>query len=264
MNKTVTLAAATGIVLALAFSLGAIPAGLNAQAQIAEPTPFPSREKTLSVIGTATTSVDPDLVNVQFGVEIQKETAKEAFDANTAQMNAIVNAIKSVGITDDEISTAHLTIYPVYESYQDKVTGVYKQRLIGYSVSNIIRVETEKMSLASDIIDGAVAAGANRVDSVYFTLSPQRQMQVSDDLLAEAIKNAQSKAEKALAPLNYQIIGVKHVSLSEFGYPPPTLLPYYKAAYDGAIAESATRAPIFSSEQDVSTTASVIFIIGSR
>ncbi|MFN3654932.1 MAG: SIMPL domain-containing protein, partial [Candidatus Nitrosotenuis sp.] len=187
MNKTVTLAVATGIVLALAFSLGAIPAGVETQAQTTEPTPFPSREKTLSVTGTATTSVDPDLVNIQFGVETQKETAKEAFDANTEQMNAIVDAIKAVGITDDEISTSQLTIYPVYESYQDKVSGVYKQRLIGYSVSNIIRVETEKMSLASDIIDGAVAAGANRVDSVYFTLSPQRQMQVSDDLLAEAI-----------------------------------------------------------------------------
>ncbi|MGI0003867.1 MAG: SIMPL domain-containing protein, partial [Candidatus Nitrosotenuis sp.] len=71
MNKTITLAAATGIVLALAFSLGAIPSGIDVQAQT-EPTPFPSREKTLSVTGTATTSVDPDLLNVQFGVEVQK------------------------------------------------------------------------------------------------------------------------------------------------------------------------------------------------
>lgn len=264
MNKTITLAAATGIVLALAFSLGAIPAGFNAQAQTTETTPFPSREKTLSVSGTATTSVDPDLVNIQFGVEVQKETAKEAFDANTIQMNAIIDAIKSVGITDDEISTAQLTIYPVYESYHDKESNIYRQKLVGYSVSNIIRVETKKMDLASNIIDNAVNAGANRVDSVYFTLSPQRQMQVSDDLLAEAIKNARSKAEKALLPLDYQIIGVKHVSLSEFGYPPPIPMPYYKAAYDGAVAESAMRAPIFSSDQDVSTTASVVFIIGSK
>jgi hypothetical protein len=261
MNKTLTLAAATGIVLALAFSLGAIPSGIDAQAQT-EPTPYPSREKTLSVTGSATTSIDPDLLNVQFGVEVQKETAKEAFDANSQLMNAIVNAIKSVGITEDEISTTQLTIYPVYESYQEKETGIYKQKLVGYSVSNIIRVETKKLGLASDIIDSAVQAGANRVDSVYFTLSPQRQMQVSDDLLAEAIKNAKSKAEKALAPLDYQIIGIKHLSLSEFGYPPP--MPYYKTAmYDGAMAESA-RAPVFSSDQDVSTSASVVFIIGSK
>lgn len=260
MNKTITIAAATGIVLALAFSLGAIPVGIDAQAQT-EPTPFPSREKTLSVTGTATTSVDPDLLNVQFGIEVQKETAKEAFDSNSQQMNAVVDAIKSVGITEDEISTAQLTIYPVYESYQDKITGVYKQKLIGYSVSNIIRVETKNLSLASDIIDSAVQAGANRVDTVYFTLTPQRQMQVSDDLLADAIRNAESKAEKALVPLNYQIIGVKHVSLSEFGYPPP--VPYYKGSYAMDMAESA-RAPVFSSDQDVSTTASVVFIIGSK
>lgn len=261
MNKTITLAAATGIVLALAFSLGAIPSGIDVQAQT-EPTPFPSREKTLSVTGTATTSIDPDLLNVQFGVEVQKETAKEAFDANSQQMNAIVDAIKAVGITEDEISTAQLTIYPVYESYQEKETGIYKQKLVGYSVSNIIRVETKKLGLASDIIDSAVQAGANRVDSVYFTLSPQKQMQVSDDLLADAIKNAKSKAEKALAPLDYQIIGIKHVSLSDFGYPPPPM-PYYKMAYDGAMAESA-RAPVFSSDQDVSASASVVFIIGSK
>jgi uncharacterized protein len=260
MNKTITLAAATGIVLALAFSLGAIPSGIDVQAQT-EPTPFPSREKTISVTGTATTSVDPDLLNVQFGVEVQKVTAKEAFDANSQLMNAIVDAIKAVGITEDEISTTQLTIYPVYESYQEKETGIYKQKLVGYSVSNIIHVETKKLGLASDIIDSAVQAGANRVDSVYFALSPQKQMQVSDDLLAEAIKNAKSKAEKALVPLDYQITGIKHVSLSEFGYPPP--IPYYKTAYDGAMAESA-RAPVFSSDQDVSASASVIFIIGSK
>jgi hypothetical protein len=261
MNKTITIAAATGIVLSLAFVLGAIPSGIEAQAQT-ETTPFPSREKTLSVTGTATTSVDPDLLVVQFGVEVQKETAKEALQANSEMMTAVVDAIKSVGISDDEISTAHLTIYPVYESYQEKETGIYRQKLVGYAVSNIISVETKNLSLASDIIDSAVGAGTNRVDSVYFTLSPQRQMQVSDDLLAEAIKNAESKAQKALAPLNYQILGVKHISLSEFGYPPPVPV-FYKGAYD-AVAESAIRTPVFSSDQDVSTTASVVFIIGSK
>jgi hypothetical protein len=86
-------------------------------------------------------------------------------------------------------------------------------------------------------------------------------MQVSDDLLAAAIQNAKSKAEKALAPLEYQIIGVKSVSLTDFYMPPP--IPYYKAAYDGAMAESA-RTPVFSSDQDVSNSASVVFIIGSK
>ncbi len=258
MNKTISIATAMGLVLSVVFVLGTIPSGVDVQAQT-EPTPFPSREKTLSVTGTATASIDPDLLIVQFGVETQEKTAKEALDSNSNLMTAVVDAIRTTGIADNEISTSHLTVFPVYESFQEKETGIYRQKLVGYSVSNIIRVETKNLSLASSIIDGAVNAGANRVDMVQFALSPQKQTMVSDDLLADAIQNAKSKAEKALAPLGYQIIGVKHVSLSEFGYPPP--MPYYKS-FD--TMESAASTPVFSSEQDVSATASVIFIIGSK
>ena len=261
MNKTITVAAAIGVVLALAFSLGAIPAGTSAQAQT-EPTPYPSREKTISVSGQATTSVNPDRLNIRFGVEIQKPTAKEALDENTANMNAIVDAIKAAGVADNEVSTSQFTIYPVYESYQEKETGIYRQKLVGYSVSNIITVETSKLDIAPQVIDGAVAAGANRVDSVFFSLSPQRQQQVNDDLLAEAVENAKSKATKALAPLDQQIIGVKYVSLSDFGYPRPPI-PYY--SYDAKMGvEAAPQTPIFQSDQDVTATVNVVFLIGGN
>jgi len=59
------------------------------------------------------------------------------------------------------------------------------------------------------------------------------------------------------------IIGVKSLFLSEFGMPPPT--PLYSG--DFAMAESASfkaSTPVFSSDQDVTTTASVIFLIGSN
>ncbi|MEM2160268.1 MAG: SIMPL domain-containing protein [Candidatus Nitrosotenuis sp.] len=260
MNKTITVAAAIGVVLAVGFSLGAIPAGLNAQAQT-EPTPFPSREKTISVTGQATTFVQPDRLNINFGVEVQKPTAKEALDENTAKMNEVIAAIKAVGITDDEISTSQFSIYPVYESYQEKETGVYKQRLIGYSVSNIIHVKTANLDVASDVIDSAVDAGVNRVDSVFFSLSEKKQQQVNDDLLAEAITNAKAKATKALVPLDHQIIGVKYVNISDYGYYPPPVPMYYKeAAMDSASAAT----PIFASDQQVTATANVVFLIGSN
>ena len=105
-------------------------------------------------------------------------------------------------------------------------------------------------------------AGANRVDSVYFTLSPENEIKVKDELIAQAILNAKTKAENALAPLNHQIIGVKAVSLSEFGMPPPTPLYADMAMAEGASFKAST--PVFSSEQDVRTSASVIFLIGSN
>ena len=260
MNKTIGLAAIASVILVLAFASSLTQISNQATAQ--ETTPFPSREKIISVTGIATNSVEPDLLVVQFGVETQEKTARQALEANSNLMTNVVSAIISAGINEDDISTSRFNIQPIYDSYQEPLTGRYTQELKGYRVSNIVMVETTNMDSAADIIDGGVSAGANRVDSVYFTLSPQKQLDVKDDLISQAVKNAESKANKALAPLNHKIIGVKAISLSEFSIPYPS--PVY--AMDGfAKAESSfAPTPVFSSDQDVSTTANVIFLIGSN
>jgi uncharacterized protein len=260
MKKTISLATLAGVVLVLAFAFNLSP--LDNQAKAQETTPFPSREKVISVTGTATTSVDPDLLVIQFGVETQEKTAKASLESNSQMMSNVVNAIKGVGITEDELSTSRLNISPIYDYYNEP-SGKSTQELIGYRVSNILMVETEQLDKAADIIDGAVQVGANRIDSVYFTLSPQKQLEIKDGLLEGAILNAKSKAEKALSPLNHKIIGVKAVSLSEFGMPPPIPYPQYGFDMAGAAVMKAST-PVFSSEQDVTTTASVIFLIGSN
>jgi len=251
------LAATTIIVAVLAVS---VP---TSQTQVfAQQVPTASNEKTVSATGIATTSVDPDLLNINFGVETEAKTAKEAMSANAEAMAQVVAAIKKLGITDEELSTSGFNIYPVYRDISDPITGIYvKSELSGYRVSNILTVKTTKLTLASSILDMAVEAGANRVDNVYFTLSPQTQLVVQNDLIEKAVLNAKSKAEKAIAPLGQKIIGVKMVSLSDFAYPPP---PIYYGGYASADVLSAKATPIFSSNQDVTTTVNVVFLIGEQ
>ena len=259
MNK-ITLPTIAGIILIFAFVASLSLAENQAEA---ETTPFPSREKVISVTGTATTSVEPDLLVITFGMETQEKTAKDALSKNSQSMSSVVDTIKSLGISEDEINTSRFNIYPVYDNYRDPKTERYTQELIGYRVTNTITVETTHLDKAAEIIDGAVSTGANRVDNVYFTLSPQTQIDVQDNLLGQAVLNAKKKAENALSPLDHKIIGVKAVSLSEFGMPPPT--PLYSGvafAEDASFKTSST--PIFSSEQDITTTANVIFLIGSK
>ena len=258
MKTTRQLIISAILVIAVTVSIASI---FEAEAQ-EEVTPFPSREKTISVTGTATTEVKPDLLHISFGVETQEKTAKDALEQNSILMNAVIDAIKKAGVTEAEISTSNFNIYPVYDYYNEPITGRHTQELIGYRVSNIVSVETKNLDLAAAIIDNAVSSGANRVDSVFFTLSPQKHQEIKDNLLAKAVLNAKSKAEKALSPLDHKIIGVKAVSLSEFGFPTP--MPMYRA--DFAVAEAAIAAPtpVFTSDQDVSTTANVVFIIGSN
>jgi uncharacterized protein len=262
MNKTIGLAAIASVILVLAFATSLTQITNQATAQ--ETTPFPSREKIISVTGTATTSVDSDLLVIQFGVETQEKTAREALEANSNLMNNVVTAIINAEISEDDISTSRFSIQPIYESYKEPLTDRYTQELKGYRVSNIVMVETKKLDSAADIIDGGVLAGANRVDSVYFTLSPQKQLDVKDDLISKAVENAKSKANQALEPVNHKIIGVKAISLSEFGMPYPTPV-YARSSFDMAEASfAAAPTPVFSSDQDVTTSANVVFLIGSN
>jgi len=152
MNKTIGLAAITGFVLIFAFAVSLIQIDNQATAQ--EITPFPSREKVISVTGTATTSVEPDLLVVQFGVETQEKTAKKALEANSNLMTNVVDAITSAGISADDLSTSRFTIQPIYDSYQDKETGRYTQELKGYRVSNIVKVETKNLDSFIDWLTG--------------------------------------------------------------------------------------------------------------
>jgi uncharacterized protein len=258
MMKTTKLIIAALLVVAVSVSI----ASVFSEAEAEEVAPFPSREKTISVSGAATTEVRPDLLHVRFGVETQEKTAKDALEKNSLLMNAVIDALKQAGISESEISTSNFNIYPVYDYYNEPITNRHTQELIGYRVSNIVSVETKNLDLAAAIIDNGVSSGANRVDSVFFTLSPQKHQEIKDNLIEKAVINAKSKAQKALSPLDHKIIGVKAISLSEFAMPYPQ--PMYRDSFAVAEAAIAAPTPVFSSDQDVSTTVSVVFIIGSN
>ena len=215
--------------------------------------------QTITVTGNAAISMAPDLATIQFGVETQERSASEALTANANLMDQVVNAIKVLGLSDEEISTSRFNIQAVYESHRDRQTGSHSQVLAGYRVSNIVKVETGQLDSVAEIIDASVKAGANRIERVYFSLSPEVHARLKDSLIEAAVLNARSKAEQALAPLEYRIIGVQDMTLTDFSAP----VPMYA---DAGRMEMARSAPtqIFSSGQDVKTTVNVTFLIGAK
>jgi len=255
----IMLASFTAIVI-VSMAVFASMQNSNNQANGQQPTVlYPSRERTISVTGTATSSVSPDLVSIQFGVDTESKTAKDAVGSNTQMMTAVVSAVQNLGITKDEISTAGFTIYPLYnQSKPDPITGVTNQILAGYRVSNTVLIKTTKLSLAGNIIDTAVQSGANRMDTISFLLSPDQQQSIQDDLLNKAVLNAKSRAEKALDPIGQKIIGVKMVNISEFNVPPPPRI------YGTMSVAAAPNTPVFTSNQEVTTSVDVTFLIGDQ
>lgn len=217
--------------------------------------------KVLSVAGSASTSQVSDQLVIRFGVETQEKTAKQSLNTNSNLMNNIIDSIKRVGITEDEISTSRFNLYPVYEGHERD--GVWKEELVGYKVINSIIITTDKLDSTANIIDAAVEAGANRVDAVNFLVSSEKQLQIKNDLIEEAILDAKAKAEKALTPLDHKIVGVMKVSLSDHdSYTHSLNMGYGIPFMEASFAKSAySDTPIFDSDQKITVVVNVVFLI---
>ena len=201
-------------------------------------------ERTISVTGTASAVLDPDILTIELGVETQASTAMAALAENSALMEDVFEALREAELSDGDASTSRLEVYPVYDYEQDDPV------LIGYMAVNTVSVNTDMLDAAGAIIDGVVKAGANRVDYVSFGLSPERMGEARDQLIESAVLDARAKADLALEPLGYGVIGVKSVNLDEGGGGWPVL----------AMAESRS-VPIVPGGSEVSARAHIVFLM---
>jgi len=215
----------------------------------------------VSTSGTATVKVMPDMVSVTIGVETRGDTAEEAAAANAELMNKVIAALKDLGIAEDQISTNWYSVWPVYEWKSPPCIEIYpqppdcapKSEITGYAASNSITVTMEADEDVGKVIDGAVKAGATNVNGAYFFVSNERQEEIRQDLIADAIDNARSRADKAAAAVDMEITGVKSINLNDVYFPV-----FYK---DFAAEASGASTPILPGQQEISQTVQVTFVM---
>jgi uncharacterized protein len=93
-------------------------------------------EARVIVTGEGSVAVAPDYARIGSGVTVRAKTAKEATDANTKQMAAVIAALSSAGIGQKDIKTARFSVHPIYESPEPHAPA----KLTGFSVTNQISV----------------------------------------------------------------------------------------------------------------------------
>ena len=98
--------------------------------------------------------------------------------------------------------------------------------ITGYTVTNSIQIESSNINNISRWIDIAISTGANRVDSIYFSVSDKKLDDIKNNLLNDAINNAKYKADNVASILGLKVIGVRSINLNEFESPPPIPQPY--------------------------------------
>ena len=246
MDTRINIAVIVGVVFVLAFAVTLTQYENQAVSQDAEfeisdelmthwIEKYDPSQNTISVSGSATASSEPDTLIVVLGVDSEAKTANESLSQNSNSLNAVISSLTNSGISEDDIQTSNFRIYPLYDFSDSKD----KQILIGYRVSNMLSIQTDKIDSAGNVIDIAVSSGANRVDNISFQLSDEKSQKISDDLISNAILDATQKAEKALVPLKQQIVGVKSVIIHD------NVMPFYdspmRSSFGGMAMESSMK-----------------------
>jgi uncharacterized protein len=121
--------------------------------------------RTITVNGTGTVSAEPDQASIIVSVITQEWVAKQASDENAASMTKVRDAVIAAGIKTDDITTTDYSI-----ARQD--TWVNGRSWPGkYQVRNSLNIVIKNTALASTVIDAAVAAGANELTSLSFSVA---------------------------------------------------------------------------------------------
>jgi uncharacterized protein YggE len=176
----------------------------------------------------------------------------------------VIAALRSLGIAEADISTSSYNVYPVYGNRPaaDACIMIYPTppeclpgtEITGYRASNTVTVtlDADGDIDAGQVIDNAIEAGANTVQGAYFFLSQERQMEVQEGLISQAIENARQRAVIAASAVGMGVDRVKSISLNDVYF--PVLARDTSVAQDGGTQ-------ILPGQQEVTMTVNVVYII---
>ena len=150
-------------------------------------------ERTMTVTGRGTVSAKPDLAQLSVGVETLAATVGEASQQNNTQMASLVAKLKELGIAEKDIQTSNFSIN------SERFTGKGEPSTDSqYRVTNMVQIKIRDLTKAGPVLDAAIAAGANQVWGVNFTIEDRTALE--GEARAKAMADAAQRAQ-ALAKL---------------------------------------------------------------
>jgi len=226
MNRGLTaLVAGIGViaVIALVISIIGVSVGYATTNDATTINLEPRNYTRLTVSGYGEVTFTPDRAVVTFVSLGYGKTASEALEECTAKASAIISSLESLGISRDNMKTLGLTIRPRYDWEQKP------PKIIDYEASYSLQVEITNIELVGKVIDAAFSAGADSMYNLRFTLSKEKQSELTSKAIQNAVANALAKAEAAASSLGLKIIRVKSINISPQQTPPIIV----RAAYEG-------------------------------
>ena len=151
--------------------------------------PAPAANKVITVVGRGEAKGKPDQARVNVGVDIFEAEVSQAVEKNEATIQAIMEALSSLGIAQEDIQTSNYSLY-AEQKYGDQGA----EGISGYRVSNQVSVTIRDIERVSEVLEAVIKAGANNIYGVEFTVSDPGTLEAEARELA--MENARARAEE--------------------------------------------------------------------
>lgn len=205
----------------------------------------------IGVVGTGKVTVQPDTAIASVGVEITAPTLAEATKEASEKMTAVINAIKAQGVDAKDIQTTSYNVYPITNQPKEGESS----QITAYRVSNIVTVKIRDIDNVGKVLDAAIAAGANSVNSVFFTVDDPTKAETEARTLA--VKDAMAKAETLASAAGVKV--GKIISITETS---GSVAPIYRGAFESVPGASGGGAgPVETGSTDITVNVEMHFEI---
>jgi uncharacterized protein len=205
--------------------------------------------KVIQATGSGTVIGTPDRAQVTFSVQTENPDVKVAQADNARQMKKVIDSLIAAGYPEDSFKT---TGYQISKVYDESTKGILDSNVKMYQVTNTLTVTLHDVSKTGDVIDIAVANGANQADSIEFMLSDAQSLALRSEALKKAVANARADADAVAGAMGVNITGTGNVEIYQ-GYMPTVFSNYKMDSAAGAASTVST--PIQSG--DITVTAQV-------
>jgi hypothetical protein len=181
----------------------------------------PQAQRSITVVGSGKVSLVPDIAIINVGAEARASTVSSAKSTVDAQIEAITAALEELDVAEKDIQTSHYGIHYEREPFPPTARegGEAADAQGAYLVSNMLRVTVRDVEQAGDVLDAVVAAGANQVYGVTFTVSDDSEWQ--SEARTKAVADAQARAKELATLAGVELGDVLTVSEVIGGGPAP-------------------------------------------
>jgi uncharacterized protein len=208
-----------------------------------------ANQRTIQVAGNGEAQAAPDLAVLSLAIETHAATAADAAGRNGGLAQKVSDALRAKLGDKGKTWTGGYSLYP---EYAEQSRPNAKPTITGYQAQNTITVQTGALDLVGPLIDAAIAAGANRVNSLDFNLRDDTRAR--NEAITKAAKDAQAQAQALAAALGLKLGPIITATTVSNERPQPVMLGARFAS-----ANSAT--PVQPAEVTVPATVSLTYQI---